>query len=86
MNKIEINQQHLDFIKKIKGKYAIDPKFEEIMKNTNQIPITLKLNEQQYINLIQLLFDVSSEDTDVSNIKFANEWIKKVYVVNPKFR
>ena len=73
MNKIEINQQHLDFIKKIKGKYAIDPKFEEIMKNTNQIPITLKLNEQQYINLIQLLFDVSSEDTDVSNIKFANE-------------
>ena len=86
MNKIEINQQHLDFIKKIKGKYAIDPKIEEIMENINQMPITLKLNEQQYINLIQLLFDVSDEDTDVSNIKFANEWIKKIYIINPKFR
>ncbi len=86
MYKIKITQQHIDFLKKIQGKYAIDPKIEETMNATNPLPIILELTQQQYINLLQLLFDVSDEETDFTNKDFADKWCAEIYTVKPKFR
>ena len=87
MYPIEITKDYLAFLKKLQGKYAIDPILTDLIaKEKVKLPLVKKLDKQQYINLIQLLFDVCERSSDAEEKAFAGAWMEKIYVPDTTFR
>ncbi|MCX6822603.1 MAG: hypothetical protein NTX91_01210 [candidate division SR1 bacterium] len=87
MYSIEITETILAFLKKLKGKYAIDEILLDLIAEENiELPLVKEFKKQQYINLIQLLFDVCDVSCDAEEKAFASVWMDKIYVPDSTFR
>ena len=80
MYQIEITQEKLDFLKRINGKYAMDRAIAAIVETTDTLPVSLEIKEeQQFTNILEMLFDISKEDENTENREFAKKWSVEIY-------
>ena len=80
MYQIEITQQKLDFLKRIKSKNTMDPAIAAVTETNDSLPIILELEkQQQFTHLLEMLFDVSMQDANAENKEFAGIWAVEIY-------
>ena len=80
MYQIDITQEKFDFLKRVKGKYAMDPVIIAVIESSDPLPASLEVEEeQQFTNILEMLFDISKEDENAENREFAKKWSVEIY-------